>query len=97
MAEKMKHRSEHEHGPGTTTDVFDGLHCRSLRAKAVEINGIKQKHKYFSDLHDIALGASWDGFAPFKRRKKTIWPLIRFLHNLPPELLRLAYGVCTCI
>ncbi|KAJ7086219.1 hypothetical protein C8R44DRAFT_650972, partial [Mycena epipterygia] len=71
IAEKHQYRAEHEHKPGTTTDVFDGTHYRSLHKKHVEINGKKYDHKYFSDPRDVALGASWDGFAPFKRRKKT--------------------------
>ncbi|KAJ7206883.1 hypothetical protein GGX14DRAFT_366811, partial [Mycena pura] len=71
MAEKHKYRSEHTHEPGLTTDVFDGSHYRSLRKENVEINGKKHPHKYFGDARDIALGGSWDGFAPFKRRKKT--------------------------
>ena len=41
---------------------------------------------YFSDERDIALGLSTDGFAPFKRRDATCWPIILFIYNLPPEL-----------
>ena len=41
---------------------------------------------YFSDERDIALGLSTDGFAPFKRRDKTCWPIILFNYNLPPEI-----------
>jgi hypothetical protein len=78
MAEKHQYRAQHQHKPGTTTDVFDGEHYRSLRKKHVEINGRTYDHKYFSDPRDVALGASWDGFAPFKHRKKTAWPLILF-------------------
>ncbi|KAJ7105986.1 hypothetical protein C8R44DRAFT_638922, partial [Mycena epipterygia] len=72
MAEKHKSRAEHKQREGVTTDVFDGSHYRSLRGKTVEINGKScGGHKYFSDPRDVALGASWDGFSPFKRRKKT--------------------------
>ncbi|KAJ7733998.1 hypothetical protein DFH07DRAFT_754569, partial [Mycena maculata] len=71
MAEKQQYRTKHVHVPGTMTDVFDGKHYRSLLKKHVEINGKKLPHKYFSDPRDVALGGSWDGFAPFKRRKKT--------------------------
>ncbi|KAF7341602.1 hypothetical protein MSAN_02057500 [Mycena sanguinolenta] len=86
MAEKQQYRAEHVHEPGKTKDVFDGQHYRSLRTKFVKINGERLAHKYFEDPRDVALGASWDGFAPFKRRKKTAWPLILFNYDLPPEL-----------
>ncbi|KAF7350068.1 hypothetical protein MVEN_01308700 [Mycena venus] len=86
MAEQQQYRANHVHTPGITTDVFDGQHYRSLRTKHVEINGQKLPHKHFEDRRDVALGASWDGFAPFKRRKKTAWPLILFNYDLPPEL-----------
>ncbi|KAF7349606.1 hypothetical protein MSAN_01686300 [Mycena sanguinolenta] len=86
MAEKHQYRANHEHEPGKITDIFDGTHYRSLCTKKVEINGKKYGHKYFEDPRDIALGASWDGFAPFKRRKKTAWPLILFDYNLPSDL-----------
>jgi hypothetical protein len=86
LAEKHQYRANHKHTPGTTTDVFDGEHYRSLLGEFVEINGKKCDHKYFSDPHDVALGASWDGFAPFKRRKKTAWPLILFDYNLPSDI-----------
>ncbi|KAJ7760284.1 hypothetical protein DFH07DRAFT_697064, partial [Mycena maculata] len=71
MAEKQQYRANHRHTHGTTTDVFDGEHYRTLRKEHIEINGEKQPHKYFSDPREVALGTAWDGFAPFKRRKKT--------------------------
>jgi hypothetical protein len=37
-------------------------------------------------MRDIALGISLDGFAPFKRRKYSSWPIILFLYNLPLEI-----------
>ncbi|KAF7333167.1 hypothetical protein MVEN_02382500 [Mycena venus] len=86
MAEKQQYRANHEHKPGKTTDVFDGTHYRSLQTKEVQINGKKYGHKYFSDRRDVALGGSWDGFSPFKHRKKTAWPLIIFDYNLPSDL-----------
>ena len=42
--------------------------------------------KYFADPRDMALGASTDSFAPFKRRRQTAWPIIVFLYNLPPVI-----------
>lgn len=71
--------------PTSVADVFDGSHyCRLLDAKVL-INNLELPHHYFSDLRDIALGFSTDGFAPFKRRKHTAWPLILYNLNLPPE------------
>jgi hypothetical protein len=81
----MKYRADHRHVDGTTTDVFDGSAYRNLRQHHVEIKGQKLPHAYFSDDRDIALGLSTDGFAPWKRRKHTAWPLILFNYNLPPE------------
>ena len=48
---------------------------------------------FFSDECDIALGLSTDGFAPFKRRDTTCWPIILFNYNLPPEI-RFLKGCC---
>jgi hypothetical protein len=72
--------------PDKVKDVFDGTHYKKLLRTIVTILGEKQGHKFFSDLRDIALGISLDGFAPFKRRKYSSWPIIIFLYNLPPEI-----------
>ena len=38
---------------------------------------------------------STDGFAPFRRRKKTCWPLLLYNYNLPPEIrFHLQYILC---
>lgn len=67
-------------------DIFDGDHYLSLLSKHVSINeGEALPHTYFSDKRDIALGLSFDGFCPFKKRKETCWPIILFNYNLPPE------------
>jgi len=42
-------------------------------------------HNYFLDQRDIALGFATDGFAPFKKRKHTVWILLVFNYNLPPD------------
>lgn len=87
MATKMKYRAHlHQHAVGKSTDVFDGSNYRLLCAKHVKLDGKTLDHKYFADARDIALGLSTDGFAPFKRRKNTAWPLIVMIYNLPPEL-----------
>lgn len=87
MAKDMGYRANvHTHTPGLTTDVFDGINYRRLRNQPVKLEEKVYDHKYFADNRDIALGLSTDGFAPFKRRKKTAWPLIIFNYNLPPEI-----------
>jgi hypothetical protein len=84
QAKKMRYRANHVHEPGTIKDVFDGSHYQSL------LNTIVPGHEdnpffYFSDERDIALGLSTDGFAPFKRRDRTCWPIILFNYNISPE------------
>ena len=87
-AARLQYRAE-EHAKarrtGTTTDIFDGLHYRSLLGERVVVGDRRLPHNYFSDHRDIALGFATDGFAPFKRRKHTAWILLVFNYNLPPE------------
>jgi len=84
-AKEMRYRASHIHEPGAIKDVFDGSHYRSLLNTIVP--GLEDNpFFYFSDERDIALGLSTDGFAPFKRRNKTCWPIILFNYNLPPEI-----------
>ena len=71
--------------PRTTTDIFDGLHYRSLLEERVVVGEKTYPHNYFSDHRDIALGFATDGFAPFKKRKHTAWILLIFNYNLPPD------------
>ena len=68
-------------------DVFDGSYYRyqSLLNTTVPTDG-PHPFFYFSDERDIALGLSMDGFAPFKKRNATCWPIILFNYNLPPEI-----------
>ena len=88
LVNQMKYRHLFQIDPDRTTDVqvFDGSNYSSLRKTHVTIGGEKQSYKYFEDPRDIALGLSTDGFAPFKKRKHTCWPLILFNYNLPPEI-----------
>jgi hypothetical protein len=86
MADQMLHRDRHVHEPDRMKDVYDSAHFRSLLRQLVVSRGKRYKHRYFSDRRDVALGLSSDGFAPFKRRTKTAWPLLIFNYNLPPEL-----------
>ncbi|KAL1741823.1 hypothetical protein HDZ31DRAFT_12038, partial [Schizophyllum fasciatum] len=71
MIDKLRYRQTFEPEVDFLQDVFDGLHYQSLRDQHVTVDGRTFAHKYFEDEHDIALGLSTDGFAPFKRRKKT--------------------------
>jgi len=84
-AEKMHYQAEFVHKPGVTKDIFDGSHYQSLLESTVPA-GVAHPLFYFSDEHDIALGLSTDGFAPFRKRKQTCWPIILFNYNLPPEV-----------
>jgi hypothetical protein len=87
-ANRLRYRA-HSHAntrqPGKTTDIFDGLHYRSLLGRRVVIEEEEHAHTFFSDTRDIALGFATDGFAPFKKRKYTSWILLVFNYNLPPE------------
>jgi len=73
------------HMPGMTTDIFDGLHYCSLLGERVVVGDRTLPHNYFSDYHDITLGFATDGFAPFKKQKHTMWILLIFNYNLPPD------------
>jgi hypothetical protein len=80
---------------GQTNDIFDGARYKRLCRTNVTIDGETLPHKFFSAPTDLALGASTDGFGPFKRRKKTCWPIIIILYNLPPEIRTwLTYLLC---
>ncbi|KAJ7085255.1 hypothetical protein C8R44DRAFT_536558, partial [Mycena epipterygia] len=50
----------------TVKDVFDGTHYKELLRRFVILHSKKLAHKFFSDMCNIALGISFDGFAPFK-------------------------------
>ena len=86
ITKTMLYRHNYEPEHNKVKDVFDGSTYRRLRDTYVTVNGKQQKHKFFSGKHDLALGMSTDGFAPFKKRKQTCWPVIVFIYNLPPEI-----------
>jgi hypothetical protein len=87
MAQQMLYRSqEFEYDLDMVKDVFDGSHYRSLLGKRVVVNDHKLQHCFFDGCRDIALGLSTDGYAPFKRRAKTAWPLVIYNYNLPPDI-----------
>ena len=85
FAQKLRYRFNHQHDPKKMTDVFDGIHYRTLQKSFVNIAGEQLPSFFFSDPRDIALGLSTDGFGLFKRRNKSAWPLVIFNYNLPPE------------
>ena len=99
-AAKMQYRHEYceKRDVENVTDVFDGALYQELCQQEVTANGKVYPHRYFSDRRDIALGLSLDGFAPFKRRSNSAWPVILFNYNLPPDLRThldhiLCYGI----
>ncbi|KAJ6583573.1 hypothetical protein DFH09DRAFT_845113, partial [Mycena vulgaris] len=71
MAEKLDYRANYHSVNGQTHDIFDGTHYRRLRRTNVTVDGETLPHKFFSEPTDLALGASTDGFGPFKRRKNS--------------------------
>ena len=86
-AHLMRYRAhEHRHTPGMTSDIFDSTLYRDLLSTKVTTDGKDLPFYFFSDPRDIALGLSTDGFAPFKKRKQTTWPIILFNYNLPPDI-----------
>jgi hypothetical protein len=95
-ATKMQYRAhEHAHKPGFMTDIFDGEEYRSCLQRQVSVDGKEMGHTFFSNNRDIALGLATDGFAPFRKRKMTAWPLILFNYNLPPEIrFHMQYIIC---
>ena len=99
-AEKISYRHKYCETRDTEniTDIFDGTLYQELCEREVTVNGKTLPHRYFSDRRDIALGLSLDGFAPFKHRSNSAWPVILFNYNLPPDLRThlnhiLCYGV----
>ncbi|KAJ3489496.1 hypothetical protein NLI96_g2091 [Meripilus lineatus] len=87
LAKLMRYRGEeHIHIPGKITDVMDSGVYRNLLGKHVRVDDKTLPHTYFSDPRHLAMGLSTDGFCPFRRRKKTAWPLILFDYSLPPDI-----------
>ena len=64
-------------------DVWDGSFYTELKKQFISINGKRLNTKYFSDPHDLALGLSTDGFAPWRKHKYTVWPLLIINYNIP--------------
>src|SRR6202000_1280737 len=94
-SELMRYRHEYKYDTNKISDVFDSSTYLQLKTQNVVVDGKKYSHKFFDGPRDIALGLSTDGFAPFRRRKYTCWPLILFNYNLPPDIrFHLQYILC---
>ncbi|KZO90938.1 hypothetical protein CALVIDRAFT_461997, partial [Calocera viscosa TUFC12733] len=65
------YRANREPAEDTIEDFYDGRIFKELSKRHVIINGRTLPHLYFADRRDLALGMSFDGFAPFKRRRYT--------------------------
>ncbi|KAF8828176.1 hypothetical protein HHX47_DHR4000610 [Lentinula edodes] len=95
MIEKLRYHTTFQPTNGEVHDVFDCRHYQQLKCRNVKVKGQEIPYQYFADSHDIALGLSSDGFAPWRRRTKTCWPLILYNYNLPPEIrFHLEYILC---
>jgi hypothetical protein len=87
------HDSQVEHG--NIKYVFDGTYYKDLLWTSLNAGGQSANENFFSGRCDIALGLSSDGFAPFKKRKYSAWPLVIFNYNLPPPVcFRLENIIC---
>jgi hypothetical protein len=95
FVELLSYRANFTHEPNIVKDVMDGQNYTRLCQEYVTIEEKRRPYKFFEDPRDIALGLSTDGFAPFRRRKKTCWPLLLYNYNLPPEIrFHLEYVLC---
>jgi hypothetical protein len=86
MINLMSYHHNYKLRDNIVQDIFDGSVYSELKGENVTIGGVDMGHKFFDGADDIALGLATDGFAPFKRRKQTCWPLIIFNYNLPPDI-----------
>jgi hypothetical protein len=96
--ERMGYRAkfpEETQDPSTIQDIFDSQIYDFLCTQNVCVAGVQLPYKYFSQDTDIALGFASDGFAPFRNRKQTCWPILVYNLNLPPEhRFLLCYLLC---
>jgi hypothetical protein len=49
-------------------DVFDSTNYSILRELLITVNDVRMPYKFVTDLCDVALSLSTDGFSPFKRQ-----------------------------
>jgi hypothetical protein len=82
----MLYRSKYQHDGTNLQDVMDSANYQRLHGTNFSINGQLHPYEYFEDHRDIALGLSTDGFCPFRKHKKTCWPILIYNYNLSPEI-----------
>jgi Transposase family tnp2 len=86
MVQKMAYRGTFQQHDKTMEDIYDSAIYNMLCDTPVTIGGQQLPHHFFSEDTDIALGVATDGFAPFRNRKQTCWPILVYNLNLPPDL-----------
>ncbi|KAG1759938.1 hypothetical protein EDD22DRAFT_781801, partial [Suillus occidentalis] len=67
MIHLLSYQKNYVEEPGIIQDIFDSEWYHTLCQTDVEVDGVKQKHKFFSRKHDIAFSLSVDGFLLFNR------------------------------
>jgi hypothetical protein len=85
---ELSYREKYQAKTGVISDVFDGEHYQNLIRTAVEVDGKKLGHRYFSGRNDIAFSICLDGYLLYKRRRggPSATPIIAQIYNLPPEI-----------
>jgi hypothetical protein len=82
----MLYQSKYQHNSTNLQDVMNGGNYQRLWETPVTINGQPCPYKSFEGPWDIALSLSTDGFCPFRKRKKTCWPILIYNYNLSLEI-----------
>lgn len=90
MMEKLGYRSCFVPSANGVRDVFDSQQYQDLRGRHVRVDGVTQRHKYFSGEHDIAFSLCTDGYLLFGKRGKrsgpSATPIVLQIYNLPPTI-----------
>jgi hypothetical protein len=85
--ESILYRHNYQHRPNEVSDVFDGIHYRTLLTEKVTVDGTQLSHCYFSGKYDIALGICMDSYLLFDRKRKgpSATPILLENYNICPE------------
>jgi hypothetical protein len=88
MINKLSYRRDYEPSDNEISDVFDGIHYRTLQQTNVTVDGVERPYKYFSGKHDIAFSLCTDAYLLFKHRRKgpSATPITIQIYNLPPQI-----------
>jgi hypothetical protein len=89
MIERLAYRSRFQHDGSKMRDIFDGRQYQNLLKTKVNVKGQTLKHRFFSDLRDIAFALGGDGVVVHKRNKhgtESATPLLAVLFNLDPKI-----------